>query len=477
MNSSLVPKNRAILSGAEHDAESTDSHSSGIQRRNATLACLLAALATAALIPVSATKLPDLPAFLPAYQTVMITAYLITAYLVFSFYRANKSLSLLYLWAGCSYTAAILIVQFLSFPDLLMPPDTAIGGAQTTIWLWCLWHIGPPLAILGYAISEWLCPGLIAARPYRVARRFAVMLGILLAVSIAGVTTFHDWLPVLEINGDFRRITNSGVAPGIQLLSLTALLLLWRATRFRTRLNLWLGVALVALLLDNAITMTGGSRLSIGWYAGRLNALLSAVIMLLVYLREINCVYLDTVRNARQLAASNALLEVKVDQARLDSLTGLPGRALLLEKAGALHARSMMNGTAVAVLFIDLDGFKMVNDSMGHEHGDFILRKTAEVLCSVMRETDVAGRVGGDEFVVFLGSSIGTIQATAVAVADRIVKRVAEIGDGIGCSVGISLCHGSSTLLEASLRQADAAMYEAKKSGKNRFVLHLPTAA
>jgi diguanylate cyclase (GGDEF)-like protein len=447
------------------------------QRKRAILACLLIALVISALVPVSTIRLPNIPAFLPAYQTVLITAYLITAYLIFGFYRANRSVSLLYLCAGCIYTAVILIAQFLSIPNLLITKGATIGGPQTTIWLWCFWHMGPPLAIFGYALSECLRPGLIAPEPYRVVHWFGIALSVALAASIIAVTTFHDWLPILQVNGDFRKITTTGIAPGIQAMTLIALLLLWRATGFRTTLNTWLAVALVALLMDSAITMAAGSRLTIGWYVGRMNALLSAVIMLLIYLREINCVYLNTVLNAQRLAASNALLEVKVDQARLDSLTGLPGRALFLEQAKALQARSRANGNAVAVLFIDLDGFKVVNDSMGHEHGDSVLKKTADVLLSVMRDTDVAGRVGGDEFVVSLVAPVNAIQATAVAVADRIVQKISQIGHGIGCSVGISLCSDHHLLLESSLRQADAAMYEAKKNGKNRFVVYLPEAA
>lgn len=446
-------------------------------RKRAIGVCLLIALLTAALMPVSSIRLPLVPAFLPAYQTVLITAYLITAYLIFGFYRVNRSVSLLYLCAGCLYTAVILAVQFLSIPNLLIPERATIGGPQTTIWLWCFWHMGPPLSIFGYALSEWLRPGLVALEPYRAVQWCAVALGAALAGSIVAVTIFHDWLPILQVDGDFRKITTSGIAPAIQAMILAALLLLWRATGLRSTLNIWLAVTLVALLLDNAITMTAGSSLTVGWYAGRINALLSAVIMLLIYLREINCVYLDTVLNARQLAASNALLEIKVDQARLDSLTGLPGRALFLDQAKMLHAHSRANGTAVAVLFIDLDGFKVVNDNLGHEHGDTVLKKTADVLLSAMRDTDVAGRVGGDEFVVSLVAPVHAIQATAVAVADRIVQQISQIGHGISCSVGISLCSDDHPVLESSLRQADAAMYEAKKNGKNRFVVYLPQAA
>jgi diguanylate cyclase len=480
MNNPLPHGNRTTRAKNENagiDKLRSAGPSTSSQRRSASLVCLLIALVTAAMIPVSTVELPHIPAFLPAYQTILITAYLITAYLVFAFYRANKSIALLYLCAGCIYTAVILAAQFLSFPNLLVTKSAPLGGPQTTIWLWCFWHAAPPLAVAGYALSEWRRPGMVAADPYRTACRFAIALAVALTLSIAAVTLFHDRLPILEVDGDFQKTATTGIAPAIQAIGLIALLLLWRATGFHSAVNIWLGVTLVALLLDSAITMTGGSRPSVGWYAGRMNALLSAVIMLLIYLREINCVYVDTVLSARQLAASHALLEVKMDQVRLDSLTGLPGRALFLEQAKALHASSVVKGTAVAFLFIDLDGFKEVNDRMGHEQGDAVLKQTADVLVSVLRDTDVAGRVGGDEFVVSLVAPGYAIQATATAVADRIVRKISEIGYGIGCSVGISLCSSDGLLLETSLRQADAAMYEAKKNGKNRFVLHVPKAA
>jgi diguanylate cyclase (GGDEF)-like protein len=444
------------------------------QRRRATLICIIIAFTTLALAPIAGSRWPHIPAFLPVYQTVLITAYLIIACLIFGLYRANQSLAPLYLCAGCIYTSVVLIVQFLSFSNMFTAKDALLGGPQTTIWLWCFWHAGPPTAIFLYALSEWRRPGFIVAHPERTAYRFGAVLVLVLGASIAAATVFRDWMPVLDINGDFRKITTTGIAPAIQAMTAAALVLLWRATRFRTSLNVWLGVALIALLFDNAITMIGGSRLSIGWYTGRLNALVSAVVMLLGYLREINYAYLKTVNDARRLAASNALLEVKADQARLDSLTGLPGRALFLEQAGMLHARSIDNATAGAVLFIDLDGLKAVNDHRGHGHGDAVLKKTAEALRSVLRDIDVAGRVGGDEFVVYLVAPVTVIHATATGIAGRIVAKVAEIGNGLGCSVGISLCNADCLELESALWEADQAMYQAKKNGKNRFIVYSP---
>ncbi|MFC5475829.1 MASE4 domain-containing protein [Paraherbaspirillum soli] len=434
--------------------------------------CVAIALGTMLLIPVAGIPWPRFPAFLPAFQTAAMVAYFITAYLIFGHYRATGSVDLLYLSSGCLYTGGILVAQFLAMPGMFLPQGRLIGGDQTAIWLWVFWHAGPTMGMLFYAVGEWRRPGLVVTDSERMARRFGVVLVLALAASIAAVTVFHHLLPVLEMNGDFSHTTTTEVAPALQLMTAATLVLLWRVTRFRTVLQVWLGVALIALLFDNVITMAGGSRFSVGWYAGRFNALVAATVLLLIYLREINHVYLKTVEDARLLAASNALLEVKVDQARLDDLTGLPGRALFLELAETLRARSMLNGQAVAVLFIDLDGFKWVNDNMGHERGDVVLVEVAEALRTVLRDIDVAGRVGGDEFVVCLVAPAAVIKATATAVAGRIVNRVAAIGDGIGCSVGVTLCDADSLEWDSALRQADEAMYRAKRHGKSRFAVY-----
>jgi diguanylate cyclase (GGDEF)-like protein len=295
---------------------------------------------------------------------------------------------------------------------------------------------------------------------------------LLLAASVAAVTLFLGKLPALEVDGDFSRITTSGIGAAIQGVSVLALLLLWRATRFRSELHVWLGVALTGLLFDIAITMMGGSFLSVGWYVGHFNALISACAILIVYLMEINRVYLRTVDNAHQLAQSNAQLAMKIDQARLDHLTGLPARELFIEQVTARSAHSTNNGTVVAVLFIDLDGFKRVNDTLGHEHGDLVLRRTAEVLRSVLRDTDIAARLGGDEFVVCLFAPFTSIQQVMIDVAGRIVHMVSSIGDEIGCSIGVSLNSADRLNIELALRNADQAMYEAKGLGKNNFVIH-----
>jgi diguanylate cyclase (GGDEF)-like protein len=442
------------------------------QTGKAVLICGAIALLTAFFAPVAGAKWPLVPAFLPAYQTAIIIAYAITGYLIFAQYRMTRSLALLYLSGGCLYTGAILIAQFLSFPGMFAAQGPIFGGSQTTIWLWCFWHAGPSAGILLYIFTEWLKPGCLVDNPKQAVGLFGGVLLLIFGASIASVTIFHDVLPILDVRGDFHRITTSGIAPAIQALTASALLLLWRVTGFRTTLQVWLGVALFALFCDNFITMLGGDRLSAGWYIGRFNALISAAVMLLVYLAEINRAYIKSMDDARQMAASCAELEVKVDNARIDHLTGLASRALFLEHVEASRVRNLARDLSVAVLFVDLDSFKAINDRFGHDRGDDVLVKTAEVLRASLRETDIIGRLGGDEFVICLTAPSAIIDATANRIAEGIVNMISDIGDGVGASVGIALCSVDTLSIEVAIRQADEAMYAAKRRGKNRFIFH-----
>jgi diguanylate cyclase len=457
---------------SEIDTSPASRPATASQITKAVLMCGLIALLTAFIAPMAGVKGPLVPAFLPAYQTAIIVAYVITGYLIFAQYRVTRSLALLYVSGGCIYTGAILVAQLLSFPGLFVTQGPIFGGPQTTIWLWCFWHVGPPAGIFLYVLSEWLKPGYIVPSPKRAARLFGIVLTLIFGASIASVTIFHDLLPILDVDGNYDRITTTGLAPAIQMLTALALLLLWRVTRFRTILQVWLAVALFALLCDNLITMLGGNRLSLGWYAGRLNALISATVMLLLYLAEINRAYLKSISDARQMAASCAELEVKADNARIDHLTGLASRALFLEQVEMSRAQNVARDMSAALLFVDLDGFKKVNDRFGHDQGDVVLVKAAEVLRATLRETDVAGRLGGDEFVVCLTAPSETIDVKAKKIAERIVERIAEIGDGVGASVGIAVCSMDSLEIETAIRQADEAMYAAKSRGKSRFAFH-----
>jgi len=277
-------------------------------QRQALLVALCIAIITTFLFPRASLPWPNIAAFLPAYQTATISCYAVVAYLIYGYYRQTQQQALLYLWAGCVYTAAVLLIQFLCFPSAFIPNARILGGAQTSIWLWFCWHLGATGMLFGYAYSLWRHGNRLASRPMALFWRIAAGTTAAIVVSLLAVTVFHDYLPVADVGGNFEQITHTGYAPFIQIVILLALLLLWRATKFATPMNAWLGVAMVALVFDNAITMAGGSRLSVGWYIGRINALASALVMLVLYLKEVNRVYLSAAATAGDLAVANQRL-------------------------------------------------------------------------------------------------------------------------------------------------------------------------
>lgn len=159
-------------------------------------------------------------------------------------------------------------------------------------------------------------------------------------------------------------------------------------------------------------------------------------------------------------------------QAFHDELTGLNNRAVFREQLAGATERASRLKRSFAVLMIDLDDFKMVNDSLGHPTGDKLLQVVAERLTECMREGDTPVRLGGDEFAAVLESAGN--ERDAIHLAERILAEITEpmelFGDevAVGASIGIAISDGSSTPAEVE-RDADIALYEAKFSGKNRI--------
>jgi diguanylate cyclase (GGDEF)-like protein len=156
-----------------------------------------------------------------------------------------------------------------------------------------------------------------------------------------------------------------------------------------------------------------------------------------------------------------------------DALTGLPNRTLLADRTQQLIALARRSDEAVAALFIDLDGFKGVNDKLGHDAGDAVLRTTAERLSATLRKSDTVARLGGDEFVVVAPQV--ACHKNAAQLADKLLKCIAQpitIGPrtvAIGASIGISFYPEHGDTCEALLRAADSAMYTAKRGAHNGF--------
>jgi diguanylate cyclase (GGDEF)-like protein len=159
-----------------------------------------------------------------------------------------------------------------------------------------------------------------------------------------------------------------------------------------------------------------------------------------------------------------------------DELTGLPNRTLILDRVAQLLLRARREKTPIAALFIDLDNFKAINDTLGHAAGDELLRAVASRLSAVVRESDAVGRLGGDEFVV-IASSISFASGPEL-IAERLLEALDQpfklegTGDAtLKVTASIGVAAGDRDCADELLRDADIAMYQAKWDGRHRYVL------
>lgn len=180
--------------------------------------------------------------------------------------------------------------------------------------------------------------------------------------------------------------------------------------------------------------------------------------------------YLGTIQDITKQKAASAKIAY---QAHFDHLTGLPNRFLTLDRLSHLLSDAQRHGDKVALLFIDLDDFKKVNDSLGHEAGDNLLIEAASRLNSVMRSSDTVGRIGGDEFLMIVGGLADLIEVTFIT--EKVIETFREpyTINGherfITTSIGIALYPQDGLSSSELLANADLALYQAKDLGRNTF--------
>jgi len=232
----------------------------------------------------------------------------------------------------------------------------------------------------------------------------------------------------------------------------------WLGLHHQRREILWC-VPLAALAYAVPLAVAGAPARLVG----------SVVILMPVVV----CVALLISSHVRALGEARELMAF---QATHDALTGLPNRPESIALLHAALSRNQRRSELVAVLYLDLDGFKSVNDTLGHRAGDDVLRAVGDRLRGEIRAGDIAGRLGGDEFVVVLESL--TSEELALDVGERIVGVLSHpfrIAEGrtarIGASVGITYNLDGSVDAEAVLHEADLALYRAKSQGRGQVVV------
>jgi diguanylate cyclase (GGDEF)-like protein len=184
---------------------------------------------------------------------------------------------------------------------------------------------------------------------------------------------------------------------------------------------------------------------------------------------------LASLRHQAEAEAAEQALKTMSRSAGLDPLTQLPNRALLIDRCAHAMASARRRGSRLALLFLDLDQFKPINDSLGHALGDEVLKTVAQRLSAAVREADTVSRYGGDEFMILLSDV--SQPSDAELIAGKLIAAIAEpcrVGGHVlqlSASIGISLYPDDGDDIDLLIRKADNAMYRAKRHGPGRYAL------
>lgn len=450
--------------------------------------------ATIAVVVFGYHPLTAFPQFATLHASFVFVVDGIVAFLLFGQFAYRRRPTYLLLGAAYLFNALVMIPFLLTFPGALRAEGVVIGGSQSSVWVWHAWHIVfPLLVILSLLVHERDAEHTVPPQQIVPGIAWTVVAAAALATLVAIATSvFHERLPVLVTPDRVPVTPTFHVAGGIAVaVTATALALAVWSGRRRAILHIWLAVAIAALLGDTVASLTAPGRYTVGWYFGRVESMVAATVLLLVYLTQTNRLYRQLSKRVSELFASNRKLAALVEEkealvaelqqrkeeirqlAHFDPVTELPNRRLLMDRLEHALAQGARHGHATALLFLDLDKFKAVNDRLGHEAGDRLLHEVGARIAHCVRREDTASRLGGDEFVVLL--PVVAKKEDAEATAEKILKALGEpitlAGEPleITASVGVALS-GPGARLTASefLARADEAMYVAKKSGRNR---------
>jgi diguanylate cyclase (GGDEF)-like protein len=385
-----------------------------------------------------------------------------------------------------------------------------IGGAFAMgTGIWSMHFIGMlafslPIA-LAYDISinalSWLLAMLVSGIALLVVRRPTMSTGNLsmgAALMGIGISTMHyTGMAAMQMSPPIRYDPALFIA-SVMIAIAASLAALWIAFQLRKKYSALAIMAKLASALVMGLAITGmhytgmaAARFapdSICLAADSTGGLHSATLAVLIGVATVSILIVTLVISAfdahhhahsAKLADS---LQVANEQLRnialYDNLTGLPNRFLLDDRLGQAMTRANRSGKPCAVMFVDLDRFKPVNDNFGHSVGDALLRTVAQRLAKCVRKEDTVARSGGDEFIIVLGEI--SQRNDAAAISRKILKELSlsfhinrhELD--ISCSIGISVYPGDGADMSTLKANADVAMYHAKKNGRNNYQFFAP---
>lgn len=306
------------------------------------------------------------------------------------------------------------MIPFLLIPEALHARGALIGGRQSSIWVWHAWHaLFPAIVALALIVDERAGEHPIPRRaiPPCIAAVMGAVTAAVLVVTVL-VTTFHAHLPELidahRVPVRYNFYWVGGFAAGVTAIAFG---LAARRAQRRAVLHLWLALVLLAFLADEAASLGGYPRYALGWYFGRIESMLATGTLLAVFLTDINRLYYRLERTIREVHSANRklsetivekdalLAELRESEERerrmayQDAITDLPNRRWLMDTLKHTLAQARRHGHTTAVLFVDLDRFREVNDTLGHDVGDGLLREVALRLRGCVRAGDTVSRL------------------------------------------------------------------------------------
>lgn len=342
------------------------SEMSPTRRQVQLLAFMAVALLAAfgATLPFRSVRLPEVTAFIPIVDTVLLFGDLITASLLFAQFWVQRTFSLLVLGCGYTFAGLIIIPHALTFPGAFADNGLLGAGVNTTAWLYVFWHFGLPLAVIAYAVLSRQNPPAVVSGSKSRAVSVAVAGCAFLVVALTLLTTAgHDLLPGImsdTVNWSSRYLYYSAIL--VMVLLSVAIVLLLRGPR--SILDLWLAITLWAWLIEVVLITLTSSRYSLFWYAGRLYGLLSGLLVLLMLLSETTKLYARLILSAlsRRQESESRIMTMNSATAAIAHEVNQPLAAIVNNGSAALRFLALpspnLDETRAAVTRIVQDGHR-----------------------------------------------------------------------------------------------------------------------
>jgi diguanylate cyclase (GGDEF)-like protein len=402
-------------------------------------AAVFIVLASAAILPVAAHDLGPTTSFVPAMLAVVACFDLMSAYLLVTDFIDTGDVRMLWMASAYIWSMVLMSGYAFAFPGVFATVAPFGAVHSTAPWLYVGWHVGFPV-MLAIAWAPWPARfQLIAPAVGRrvTAWRIGGSVALLAAVVVTLCVRFAKEMPVLIVGSNTTLMTKLTAPIALPLVTVS-LVVAWRGLRNRPGPERWATTAIVICFCDLLLTYFSETRYSFGWYCGRALTMAGAGVVLFAMFRSF-----------RQLNATAVL------NASTDALTGLPNRRTLDAKLLRELARARRMRSPMCVLLLDLNRFKLLNDTQGHAAGDRALQAVAAAWSAQLRANDLLCRTGGDEFAIVLPD---TTQRWAEILAARLA---AVTPPETGVSIGVAMWNGLSDPDEL-LAAADQDMYRAK---------------